>query len=103
MLHKNTLSRLACLGRPSSSGLPTSFPLLDLLQLSRTIQGELDIIMFKGHAVAELKASIVSKLQKIDQKLMTAKKIWNKELSEIKAAKTPVQGVPCETGMTLID
>jgi hypothetical protein len=59
--------------------------------------------MFKGHAVAELKASIVSKLQKIDQKLMTAKKNWNKELSEIKAAKTPVQGVLCETGMTLID
>lgn len=102
-LHKNTLERLACLGRPSSLGPPTSFPLSDLLQSSRNIQGELDIVMFKGHAVAELKASIVSKLQKIDQKLMTAKKNWNKELSEIKAAKTPVQGVPCETGMTLID
>jgi hypothetical protein len=56
-------------------------------------------VTFKGPAVLDLKSLISSKLQKINTKLVAAKKDWNQKLSDIKVMKTPIhEGVPCETG-----
>jgi hypothetical protein len=93
------LEGLACLGRPSSSGPPTLFPLSELLQASRNLKDELETVTFKGPAVHDLKTSISSKHHTIHAKLVAAKKDWNQKLSDIKAMKTPIhEGVPCETG-----
>jgi hypothetical protein len=98
-LCERALEGLIRLGRPSSSGPPTLFPLSQLFQSSRSLKDELETVTFKGPAVHELKTSISSKLQKIDAKLVAAKKDWNQKLSDIKAMKTPIhEGVPCETG-----
>ncbi|KAF8801628.1 hypothetical protein BYT27DRAFT_7114327 [Phlegmacium glaucopus] len=86
------------LGRPPSSGPPTSFPHADLLQLSNDLKSQLETITFKTPAVLTLKDSIMRKLQNIDFKVTTAKKAWNQELSDIKAMKTPNYGLPHETG-----
>jgi hypothetical protein len=99
ILCERALEGLARLGRPLSSGAPTLFPLLELLQSSRSLKDELDTVTFKGPAVFDLKTSISSKLQKIHTKLVAAKKDWNQKLSDIKAMKTPTHGLPCETGM----
>jgi tnp2 family transposase/uncharacterized protein DUF4218 len=88
---------LTRLGRPLSSGPPSLFPLSELLQSSRSLRDELETVTFKGPAVLEFKTSISSKLQKIDTKLVTAKKGWNQKLSDIKAMKTPIHGVLCDT------
>jgi hypothetical protein len=99
-LRERALEGLTRLGRPSSSGPPTLFPLSELLQSSRSLKDELETVTFKGPAVLELKTSISSKLQKIDAKLIAAKKDWNQKLSDIKAMKTPIhEGVTCDTGM----
>ena len=99
-LRDRALEGIARLGHPSSSGPPTLFPLSELLQSSRSLKDEIETVTFKGPAVLELKTSISSKLQKIDAKLVAAKKDWNQKLSDIKAMKTPIhEGVPCETGM----
>lgn len=99
-LRDRALEGIARLGCPSSSGPPTLFPLSELLQSSRSLKDELEIVMFKGPAVIELKTSVSSKLQKINAKLIAAKKDWNQKLSDIKAMKTPIhEGVSCETGM----
>jgi len=98
ILREKALEGLTRLGCPSSSGPPTSFPLLELFQSSRGLKDQLETVMFKGPAVHELKTSISSKLQKIDAKLFAAKKDWNQKLSGIKAMKTPIhEGVSCET------
>ena len=57
------------------------------------------MVMFKEAADFNLKTSISSKLQKIDAKLVTVKKDWGQKLFNIKAIKTPIHGVPCETDM----
>jgi hypothetical protein len=99
-LRERALEGLARLGRPSSSGPPTLFPLSELLQSSRSLKEELETVTFKSPAVLEVKTSISSKLQKIDAKLIAAKKDWNQKLSDIKAMKTPIhEGVSCDTGM----
>jgi hypothetical protein len=98
-LRERALEALSHLGRPLSSGPPMIFPLSDLLQSSRSLMDELDMVTFKGPAVLALKALISSKLQKIDLKLVAAKEDWNQKLSDIKAMKTPQDGVPCDTGM----
>jgi hypothetical protein len=99
-LRERALEELTRLGRPSSSGPPILFPLSELLQSSRRLKEELEMVTFKGPAVLVLKTSISSKLQKIDAKLVAAKKDWNQKLSDIKAMKTPIhEGVSCDTGM----
>jgi hypothetical protein len=99
-LRKRALEGLVRLGRPSSSGPPTLFPLSELLQSSRSLRDELETVTFKGPAILALKTSITSELQNIDAKLFAAKKDWNQKLSDIKAMKTPIhKGVLCETGM----
>ena len=100
-LHCKALDNLAHLGQPSSSGPPTSFPLADLFLSSKDLKSRLETITFKAHAVLELKGSILRKLQYIDSKLTTAKKVWNEELSNIKAMMTPGYGLPYETGKVL--
>lgn len=98
-LCERALEGLTRLGCPSYSGPPTLFPLSELFQSSRDLKDELETVTFKGPAVCDLKTSISSKLQKIDAKLVAAKKDWNQKLSDIKAMKTPIhEGVPCETG-----
>ena len=97
-LNREALDHLNHLGQPSSSGLPTPFPHGDLLPLSKELKSQLETITFKGPAVLELKNSILKKLQTIELKVMTARKVWNEELANIKAAKTPRYGLPCETG-----
>jgi hypothetical protein len=98
-LRERALEGLACLGRPSSSGPPTLFPLSELLQASRNLEDELETITFKGPAVHDLKTLISSKHHTIHAKLVTAKKDWNQKLSDIKVMKIPIhEGVPCETG-----
>ena len=42
------------------------------------------------------------KLQNIDCKLKITKRVWNKELANIRATKTPIYGLPCETGEVLV-
>jgi len=101
-LHHEALKSLAYLGQPSPSGPPSSFPLADFFPLSKDLKSQLETITFKGPAVLELKGSILRKLQNIDLKLTTAKKVWNEELVNIKATKTPVYGLPCETGKVLL-
>jgi hypothetical protein len=96
------LNSLAHLGQPSPSGPPSSFPLADLFLLSKDLKSRLETITFKGHAVLEVKDSIFLKLKGIDRKLMTAKKIWNEKLVDIRATKTPVYGLPCDTGKVLL-
>jgi hypothetical protein len=96
---ERALEGLAHLSCPSSSGPPTSFPLSELLQSSRSLKDELETVTFRGPDVRDLKTSISSKLQKIATKLVAAKKEWNQKLSDIKAMKTPIhEGVLCETG-----
>jgi hypothetical protein len=103
ILRERALEGVTRLGSPSSSGPPTLFPLSELLQSSRCLKEELEKVTFKGPAVLDLKTSISSKLQKIDAKLVAAKKDWNQKLSIIKAMKTPIhEGVPCDTGMVSI-
>ncbi|KAF8806867.1 hypothetical protein BYT27DRAFT_7101021 [Phlegmacium glaucopus] len=98
-LRERALEGLARLGCPSSSGPPTSFPLSQLLQSSRSLKDKIETVMFKGPAVHDLKTLISSKLQEIPAKLVAAKKDWNQKLSDIKTMKTPIhEGVPCETG-----
>lgn len=99
-LRERALEKLTRLCRPSSSGPPTLFPLSELLQSSRRLKEELEMVTFKGPAVLELKTSISSKLQKIEAKLVAAKKDWNQKLSDIKVMKTPIhEGVSCDTGI----
>ena len=100
-LHHEALDNLAHLGQPSSSGPPTSFPFADLFLSSKDLKSRLETIMFKAPAVIELKGSILRKLQYIDYKLTTAKKVWNEGLSNIKAMMTPGFGLPYETGKVL--
>lgn len=98
-LRERALEGLTHLSCPSSSGPPTLFPLSELFQSSRNLKDELETVTFKGPAVCNLKTLISSKLQKIDAKLVAAKKDWNQKLFNIKAMKTPIhEGVPCETG-----
>jgi hypothetical protein len=101
-LCRDALNGLAHLGQPSPSGPPSSFPHADLLLLSKDLKSRLETITFKGPAVIEVKDSIFLKLKKIDRKLMTAKIVWNEELANIRATKTPVYGVPCDTGKVLL-
>ena len=102
-LYHGALNSLAHLGRPSPSGPPSSFPLADLLLLSKDLKARLEIITFKGPAVLKVKDSIFLKLKNIDRKLMTAKLFWNEELADIRAMKTPVHGLPCDTGKVLLN
>lgn len=102
-LYNEALNSLSHLGKPSSYGPPSSFPLADLFLLSNDLKSRLEIITFKGHSVLELKRSILLKLQDIDRKLMIAKRVWNEELANIRAAKTPVYGLPCETGKVFLN
>jgi hypothetical protein len=97
-LRERALEGFTRLGRPLSSGPPSLFPLSELLQSSRSLKDELEMVTSKGPAVLDLKTSISSKLQKIDAKLVAAKKDWNQKLFDIKAMNTPKHGVPCETG-----
>ncbi|KAF8801720.1 hypothetical protein BYT27DRAFT_7114249 [Phlegmacium glaucopus] len=98
-LHERALEGLAHLGCPSSSGPPTLFPLSELLQSPRSLKDKIETVTFKGPAVHDLKTSVSSKLQKINAKLVAAKKDWNQKLSDIRAMKTPIhEGVTCETG-----
>jgi hypothetical protein len=101
-LYHGVLNSLAHLGQPSPSGPPSSFPLADLLLLSKDLKSRLEIITFKGPAVLNVKDSIFFKLKNIDRKLMTAKTFWNEELANIRAMKTPVYGLPCNTGKVLL-
>lgn len=101
-LYNEVLNSLAQLGQPSTSGPPSPFPLADLFLSSKDLNSRLEIITFKGPAVLELKGSIFLKLQNIDRKLMMAKKVWNEALANIRATKTPVYGLPCETGKVLL-
>jgi hypothetical protein len=100
-LRHEALDNLAHLRQPSSSGPPTSFPLADLFLSSKDLKSRLEIITFKGPAVLELKGSILRKLQHIDYKLTTAKKVWKEELSNIKVMMTPGYGLPYETDKVL--
>jgi hypothetical protein len=101
-LYHGALNSLARLGQPSASGPPSSFPLADLFLLSKDLKSRLEIITFKGPAVLNVKDSIFLKLKNIDRKLMTAKIFWNEELANIRAMKTPVYGLPCDTGKVLL-
>jgi hypothetical protein len=101
--YHEALNSLAHLGQPSSTGPPSPFPLADLFLFSKDLKSRLEIITFKGPAVLELKGSILLKLQNIDRKLMSAKKVWNEELANIRATKTPIYGLPCETGKVLLN
>lgn len=98
-LRERVLEALSRLSRPLSSAPPTLFPLSELLQSSRRLKDELEMVTFKGPAVLDLKVSISSKLQKINVNLVAAKKDWNQRLSDIKVMKTPHDGVPCDTRM----
>jgi len=98
-LRERALEGFTHLGHPLSFGPPSPFPLSGLLQSSKSLKEELEMVTFKGAAVLDLKTSISSKLQKIDAKLVAAKKDWDQKLFNIKAMKTPIHGVPCETGM----
>jgi|SRR5271154_275612 len=100
--YHEALNSLAHLGQPSPSGPPSSFPLADLFLFSKDLKSRLEIITFKGPAILELKNSIFLKLQNIDHKLMIAKKLWNEELANIRVTKTPVYGLPCETGKVFL-
>jgi hypothetical protein len=102
-LNYEALNSLAHLGQPPPSGPPSSFPLANLFLLSKDLKSRLEIITFKGTAVLKLKDSISLKLQNIDRKLMTAKIVWNEELANIRATKTPVYGLPCDTGKFLLN
>ena len=101
-LYHEALNSLARIGKPSSSGPPSSFPLADLFLLSEDLKSRLEIITFKGPAVLELKNSILLKLQNINCKLKIVKRVWNEELANIRATKTPTYGLPCETGEGLV-
>jgi hypothetical protein len=101
-LRHEALNSLAHLGQPSPSGPPSSFPLADLFLLSKDLKSRLEIITFKGPSVLTVKDSISLKLKSIDRKLMTAKKVWNEELANIRATKTPVHGLPYDTGTVLL-
>lgn len=96
--YHEALNGLTHLGQPPASGPPSSFPLADLISLSMDLKSRLDIITFKGPTVLERKGSIFLKLQDIDLKLMIATKVWNEELANIKAMKSPAYGLPCDTG-----
>ena len=100
--YHEALNGLTHLGQPPSSGPPSSFALADLISLSKDLKSRLEIITFKGPTVLELKGSISLKLQNIDLKLRIAKKVWNEELANIKAMKTPVYGLLCETGKVFL-
>jgi hypothetical protein len=100
--YHEVLNNLAHLGQPSPSGPPSSFPLADLFLLSKDFKSRLEIITFKGSAVLKVKDSIFLKLKDIDRKLKTAKIVWNEELANIRATKTPVYGLPCDTGKVLL-
>ena len=101
-LYHEALNSLDHIGKPSSSGPPSSFPLADLFLLSEDLKSRLEIITFKGPAVLELKNLIFLKLQNIHHKLKIAKKVWNEELANIRAMKTLIYGLPCETGEVLV-
>ena len=101
--YHEALNSLAHLGQPSPSGPPSSFPLADLLLLSKDLKSRLETITFKGPAVVTFKESILRKLQNIDRKLMVAKTNWNEELTNIRAMKTPVYGLPYEMGKFLLN
>jgi len=73
-----------------------------LFLLSKDFKSRLEIITFKGSAVLKVKDSIFLKLKDIDRKLKTAKIVWNEELANIRATKTPVYGLPCDTGKVLL-
>jgi hypothetical protein len=53
-LRERALEELTRLGRPSSSGPPILFPLSELLQYSRHLKEELEMVTFKGPAVLVL-------------------------------------------------
>jgi hypothetical protein len=101
-LYHEALNSLAHLGQPSPSGPPSSFPFADLLLLSKDLKSRLETITYKGPAVLKVEDSIFLKLKNIDRKLMTAKIVWNEELANIRATKTPVYGLPCDTGKFLL-
>ena len=94
-LCKRALESLAYLGCPSSSGPPTLFPLLKLLQSSRSLRGELQTVTFKGPAVHALKILISVKLQKIDA---MRRKIGIKSCLILRQWRHLSMKVPCETG-----
>jgi len=97
-LYHEALNGLAHIGQPSPSGPPSPFPLAHLLLLSKDLKSRLEIITFKGPAVLKVKDSIFLKLKNVDRKLVTAKMVWNEELVNIRATKTPAYGLPCDTG-----
>lgn len=99
-LQRKVIERLTNLIQPSSSGPPIPFPHDDLFPLANDLQSRLDTITVKAPAVLELKGSILRRLQLTKLKAAKAKKTWNEQLSDIKAAKTPGYGLPYETGNT---
>ena len=101
-LYHRALNSLAHLGQPSPSVPPSSFPLADLFLLSKDLESRLEIIMFKGPSVLKVKDSNFLKLKTIHCKLLMVKISWNEELATIRAMKTPVYGLPCDTGKVLL-
>lgn len=98
-LNNTVLESLSSVGKPSPTGPPLPFPLVHLFEHSSSLRGQLDVITLKSPAVMEAQDSISRTLQEIDKKLRSADQEWAQNLSNIRTKKTPVYGIPHDTGM----
>jgi hypothetical protein len=101
-LHDKVLESLASVGKPSSTGPPLPFPFLDLLECSSSLRGQLDVITLKSPTVVAVKDLILRKLQELDQKVQSANREWAQNSADIRTKKTPVYGIPHDTGMKFL-
>jgi hypothetical protein len=101
-LHDKVLKSLASVGEPSLTGPPPPFPLLDLLECSSSLRGQVGVITLKSPAVMAVQGPILRQLQEIDQKVQSANREWAQNSVDIQTKETPVYGIPHDMGMEFL-